>query len=98
MPGSLLLGVPLIVLGCLSSALGFALMKRSGEVEAGRPPYLAWRWLLGFVCLAFLQTFCDAASLSMLPLAVVAPFAGLTIVFSLAIAASGVLGSPRARA
>ena len=92
---TLFLGVPLIVLGCLSSALGFALMKRSGEIEAEVPPYLAWRWLLGFACLAFLQTFCDAASLSVLPLSVVAPFAGLTIVFSLAIAASGVLSSAR---
>ena len=45
-----------------------------GGVEADVPPYLAWRWLLGFGCLAFLQTFCDAASLSVLPLAVVAPF------------------------
>ena len=92
---ALVLGVPLIVLGCLSSALGFALMKRSGEVESHLPPWLAWRWLLGFVCLAFLQTFCDAASLSMLPLSVVAPFAGLTIVFSLVIAASGVLSDSK---
>ena len=88
----LFLGVLLIVGGCLSSALGLALMKRSGEVEAGRPLYLAWRWLLGFGCLAVLQTACDALSLSYLPLSVVAPFAGLTIVFSLAIASSGCCG------
>ena len=92
---SLVYGVPLIVLGCAASAVGLALMKRSGEVEAHVPPYRAWRWLLGFCCLAFLQTFCDAASLSMLPLAVVAPFAGLTIVFSLALAVSGLLSSER---
>ena len=93
--GVLLVGLPLIVVGCASTALGFALMKRSGEVEAGRPPWLAWRWLLGFLCLAFLQTICDAASLSVLPLSVVAPFAGLTIVFSLLIAATGILGNER---
>ena len=91
----LLLGLPIIVLGCLSSALGFALMKRSGELEVGEPFFLQWRWLLGFTCLAFLQTTCDAVSLSLLPLAVVAPFAGLTIVFSLAIAASGVLSDEK---
>jgi hypothetical protein len=91
------IGVPLVVLGCASSALGFALMKRSGEVEVGVPPCLAWRWLLGFGCLAVVQTACDAASLSMLPLAVVAPFAGLTIVFSLALAASGALSDERER-
>ena len=88
----LLLGVPLIVGGCFSSSLGLLLMKRSGEVEVGRPFFLAWRWLCGFLCLAVVQTACDAMSLSYLPLAVVAPFAGLTIVFSLSLAASGCCG------
>jgi hypothetical protein len=76
---NLLLGLPLIVVGCLSSAAGLALMKRSGEVEAGLPIYQQWRWLLGFGCLAVIQTLCDALSLSFLPLSVVAPFAGLTM-------------------
>ena len=72
----LLLGVPLIVGGCFSSAAGLLLMKRSGELEAGLPFFLAWRWLCGFACLAVVQTACDALSLSYLPLSVVAPFAG----------------------
>lgn len=128
----LLLGVPLIVGGCFSSAAGLLLMKRSGELEAGLPFFLAWRWLCGFACLAVVQTACDALSLSYLPLSVVAPFAGrapattqlsnpphwppapprsslvfahlsgprvrlhtgLTIVFSLSLAASGCCGEP----
>ena len=71
------LGLIFVVGGCLSSACGFLLMKRSGQVESELPLWLRWRWMLGFLCLGVLQTVCDAASLSLLPLSVVAPFAGL---------------------
>ena len=77
------IGIVTVSCGCLSSAIGFLLMKRSGEVEADVPcSYRAWprmdhRLLL---LVAVLQTVCDAVSLTLLPLSVVAPFAGLTIV------------------
>jgi len=91
-----LLGLATIVMGCLSSACGFLLMKRSGQVEAQLPCLRRWRWMLGFLCLAVVQTVCDAMSLSLLPLSVVAPFAGLTIVFSCLLAASGCCGEAEA--
>ena len=78
--------------GCFSSALGFQLMKLSSTVEAGIPLYRAPRWLAGFFLLAVVQTLADAISLSFLPLSVVAPFAGLTICFTLLLASSGLFG------
>lgn len=90
---SLAAGVPLVVGGCASNSIGLALMKRSGQVEADLPVYCAWRWCCGFFCLAIVQTACDALSLTLLPLSVVAPFAGLTIVFSLLIVAVGGCGA-----
>ena len=90
----LLLGLLAIVTGCFSSALGFQLMKLSSVVEAGVPLYRAPRWLAGFFLLAVVQTLADALSLSFLPLSVVAPFAGLTICFTLLLASSGLFGEP----
>ncbi|KAL3912942.1 MAG: hypothetical protein SGPRY_008160 [Prymnesium sp.] len=85
----LVLGLAAIVTGCFSSALGFQLMKLSSVVEVGLPLYRAPCWLAGFFLLAVVQTLADALSLSFLPLSVVAPFAGLTICFTLALASSG---------
>ena len=72
--------------------MGFLLMKQSALLEDNRPWYRRWRWFAGFLCLLVLQTGCDAVSLTLLPLSVVAPFAGLTIVFSLLLASSGACG------
>ncbi|KAL1521069.1 hypothetical protein AB1Y20_022624 [Prymnesium parvum] len=90
----LLLGLLAIVTGCFSSALGFQLMKLSSVMEASLPLYGAPRWLAGFFLLAVVQTLADALSLSFLPLSVVAPFAGLTICFTLLLASSGLFGEP----
>ena len=47
------------------------------------------RWLIGFCFLGILTTVVDVYVLGILPLSLVAPFAGLTIVFTLLIASSG---------
>ena len=83
----------LIPVGCLASALGLLLMKSSTELHAHLPAYRSWRWLLGFLFLGVLATLVDVTVLGVLPLSVVAPFAGLTIVFSLLLAASGALAT-----
>ena len=84
----MLAAVLLLPLGCLSSATGLLLMKSSAEYEAGMPIYFAWRWLLGFACMSIICSAVDVTVLSQLPLSMVAPFAGLTIVFSLLIAST----------
>lgn len=82
-------GVALIPVGCASSSLGLLLMKSAAEEESDRPLVLSPRWLLGFVMLGIVATVVDVIVLGILPLSVVAPFAGLTIVFSLLLARTG---------
>lgn len=90
-------GVALICLGCFCAAIGLLLMKESTVHEAERPFFLRWRWLIGFCFLGVLTTVFDIYVLGILPLATVAPFAGMTIVFTLLIASSGVLTTTRER-
>lgn len=89
---ALSLGLTLVVCGCASSALGLALMKRSNDVEHGAilPRFwLRWRWWCGFIFLVVNATVLDLIAYGLVPLALIAPFAGLTMIFALAIAASG---------
>uniref|UniRef100_A0A7S4BWH0 Magnesium transporter n=1 Tax=Chrysotila carterae TaxID=13221 RepID=A0A7S4BWH0_CHRCT len=80
----------LIPLGCLSSASGLLLMRSAKDAEG--PMYCSPRWLLGFFLLGILATMFDVIVLALLPLSVLAPFAGLTIVFSLGLARTGLFG------
>ena len=91
---SLALGLSLVICGCASSALGLALMKRSSDVEQG--PILPrfwrrWRWWAGFIFLVVNATVIDLIAYGLVPLALIAPFAGLTMFFSLCLAASGLI-------
>ncbi|KAL1499276.1 hypothetical protein AB1Y20_011486 [Prymnesium parvum] len=83
------LGFPLMVAASLLTSTGLILMKQSAVVEAGLPIYRRFRWLLGFFLMAILSTLCDGTAYSLLPLAVVASFAGLNIVFTMLIASTG---------
>lgn len=84
-------GVGLVVLGCACAATGLTLMKSSTIHEGEKPFCFRWRWLVGFSFLGILTTVIDVYVLGILPLSVVAPFAGLTIVFALLITGTGVM-------
>ena len=84
-------GILLIPIGCISSASSLLLMKASVMERPDLPAYKNVRWLLGFFLLGIMATVVDVIVLGMLPLSVVAPFAGLTIVFSLLLASSGLI-------
>ena len=84
-------GVGLVVLGCACAATGLTLMKSSTIHEGEKPFCFRWRWLVGFSFLGILTTVIDVYVLGILPLSVVAPFAGLTIVFALLITGTGCL-------
>merc|ERR1740117_425618 len=66
-------------------------MKSSTIHEGEKPFCFRWRWLVGFSFLGILTTVIDVYFLGILPLSVVAPFAGLTIVFALLITGTGCL-------
>ena len=88
-PTEYAVGIFLVCLGCAFASTGLLLMKESTVHEGERPFFLRWRWLIGFCFLGILTTVVDVYVLGILPLSLVAPFAGLTIVFTLLIASSG---------
>ena len=94
MPLSYYAGIALIPIGCASSAVGLLLMKASQDLRPDLPPWRSWRWLLGFMLLGVVATSVDVIVLGILPLSVYAPFAGLTIVISLLVSASGLITQP----
>ena len=84
----------LIPVGCACSAAGLLLMKSAGDDRPDLPPWKSPKWMIGFLLLGVFATAVEVAVLGVLPLSVVAPFAGLTIVFSLLLASSGLLTTP----
>ena len=83
------LGVSLISIGCLSSAIGLLAMKWSATVEADRPLHRRVRWWFGFLFLVVNATAIDVVAFGITPLSLIAPFAGLTIVFTALLASTG---------
>ena len=87
------LGLLLQVVGCTFAATGLAFMKLSTEKDGDMPMILRWRWWIGFLFLAILATVVEGFVLTLVPLTIVAPFAGLTILLSMLIAASGCISA-----
>jgi len=82
-------GLALMPLSCLCSSSGLLLMKSAADLHPAMPPYRSPRWLAGFFLLGVCATSVDIIVLGILPLSVVAPFAGLNIVFTLLLSATG---------
>ena len=70
-------------------------MKLSADTEAGLPLWKRKRGAIGFVFLVGNSAVIDVIVFGLLPLSVIAPFAGLTIVFSLLLASVGCLGQEK---
>lgn len=85
-------GVPLLVLGSFSAACGLLAMKSSSDTESHLPLYQRRRWCLGFVLLVVNGTSLDLIAYSITPLAIIAPFSALTIVFTTMLAQAGLFG------
>ena len=80
--------------GSSTREAGIPLSRRAPTPVRGR--WRSWRWLLGFVLLGVVATSIEVVVLGMLPLSLVAPFSGLTICFSLAVASTGVIAPAEA--
>mmetsp|Transcript_55312 Transcript_55312/g.89448 ORF Transcript_55312/g.89448 Transcript_55312/m.89448 type:complete len:327 (+) Transcript_55312:59-1039(+) len=78
-----------LTLGAFSSAVGLLLMKKSADTESDFPFYHRRLWFQGFLFLFVNATVIDLMIFSVTPLAVIAPFSGLTIVFSTLLAHFG---------
>ena len=86
-----LVGVLLILIGCLCSAIGLVLMKHSTNVETALPLISRPYFWTGFLFLMTNAMVIDVIAFSLAPLSLVAPFSGITIVFTTWLASSGLL-------
>lgn len=82
-------GIVVQVMSCLCAAIGLSFMKLSSLRDGDSLPIQRPLWWLGFLFLSVVATALDVVVLGILPLSMVAPFAGLTIVFSITIASFG---------
>ena len=87
----LLLGLPLMALSCFCASSGLLLIKASGMLEADKPFIGRPRWFVGFFLLAGVASALDIVVYGLLPLSLVAPFAGLTMALTLYLASTGLL-------
>ena len=86
-----LIGMQLALLGCFSSAVGLILLKHSTSVESHLPLYKRKFWLIGIVFLIVNASVIDVFAFSLAPITLIAPFTGVTIVFTSWLASTGVL-------
>ena len=88
-----LLGVAFMVLGTLSSACGMLLLKRATLGPAPVPPWYknVWFWA-GMSLIVVNASLLDIVAFGVTPLSLIAPFAGLTIVFSVVLVGIGCFG------
>ena len=86
-----LIGMQLALLGCLSSAVGLVLLKHSTSVESHKPLLQRRYWLMGIVFLIVNASVIDVFAFSLAPITLIAPFTGVTIVFTSWLASTGIL-------
>ena len=86
-----LVGMQLTMLGCFCSAVGLVLMKHSTDTESHKPLHERKFWMMGFVFLFINASVIDVFAFSLAPITLVAPFTGVTIVFTTWLASSGLL-------
>lgn len=86
------LGLVLVTITTFTSAIGLLLFKRSADIEAHLPIWKRWRWWCGFFLSTVLLAVMDSIAYALTPLSLIAPFAGLTIVWSALLSSLGWFG------
>lgn len=92
-----LVGMGVASFSCLLSTIALLMMKRSADVEAGLPICKRYRWLAGFTLNTTSELFLTSLAMSLAPLSLIAPVAGLSIVFSALLAHWGCVMGVRER-
>lgn len=81
----------LALLGCFCSAVGLVLLKHSTNVEGGKHFLRKKFWWIGFFFLIVNASVIDVFAFALAPITLIAPFTGVTIVFTSWLASTGVL-------
>lgn len=83
------LGLGLQVFSTIGSCIGLLVQKLSADVEQGLPVWRRWRFWLGFALNAVSKAVFTNLAVLLLPLSVIAPFSGLSIVINAILAHAG---------
>lgn len=86
------LGIALVVVGSIFCGLGFNLVKRSSFTESDKPFYCRKWLILGVFLSTVVSTGLDLVSYALVPLTVIAPLGGVSIVAATAFAVLGLSG------
>lgn len=78
-----LLGMLLITVSSFIAATGLLFFKASADREAGKPLYCRLRWMIGFASVLICGLALDPTAIALTPVALLSPFSGVVIVFSL---------------
>lgn len=92
-----LVGMGVASFSCLLSTIALLMMKRSADLESGLPICKRYRWLAGFTLNTTSELFLTSLAMSLAPLSLIAPVAGLSIVFSALLAHWGCVMGVRER-
>lgn len=85
-------GLLLITLNTFTTAVGLLFFKRSSDLEAHLVLWCRWRFWAGFFFTTVVLSVTDSIAYSLTPLSLIAPLAGLTMIWSALLAATGCFG------
>ena len=91
-PSNWHLGIIIILCAQLSSSIGILFLKRSTDIETNLPVWKRWRLMLGLLNTVVILAITDTWAFAIMPLSMIAPFAGLTIVLTALLSATGWFG------
>ena len=92
-----LVGIGVATFGCLLSTIALLIMKKSADTEQGLPICKRRLWLCGFVLNTGSELVLTSFAMSLAPLSLIAPVAGMSIVFSAVLANFGCIAGVRER-
>jgi magnesium transporter len=92
-----LLGIAIATVSCLLSTIALLIMKRSADTEVGLPICKRKLWLAGFTLNTTSELVLTSLAMSLAPLSLIAPVAGMSIVFSAILAHFGAVAGLRER-
>ena len=91
-PNLVALGTLMATIGAITSGFGMNLIRSSSKIERSKPWYCRRRLLIGIALACLINTFLDCVAFAIMPLAIIAPIGGVTIVSSVLFARCGLSG------
>ena len=89
---SLFVGLAMATLGTLAASTGHVLFRLSSTVESDVPLMCRWRFFIACFLVVVVLSTCNGIALALAPLSMIAPFAGISMVWSVWFGHCGLFG------